>query len=367
MTASWNTNDRQMTGDFAQNPRPTIGGIADSLAILRKRRAPFATDALASRLDLLLLPFLDGISTIEERVTRLQQALKLAASSLAPEHQIVYRHVFLEPAHVQVGLRRNDAFDEIPKEVGFRTRESSATVSRIEDKLLPMLAEILLDPEFARDLDEVHPKPARVVTPAPQHAFRALKLDLAWEINDDDYRKSVLRHVTQLEVLLPDQRVVPIRYNSDASDPSPVEGSVKVLSDEHTYLGTLPDSKDGALANWMLHFIHLGGRKEPGDLITIVMQEEFFDAERRDNHPCVTNTIDVHPITESTLSLRLPKGKIGTVKPEQQIIASPHSNAVVMERRVLPITNDRWVRAEFTDLKVGFQYGIYLPKFDLYK
>lgn len=367
MSASWNANDRRTTGDFAQNARPTIGGIADSLAILRKRRAPFAADALASRLDLLLLPFLDDLPTIEERVTRLRQALTLAADSLAVEHQIVYRHVFLEPAHAQIGLRRNDAFDEMPKQVGFRTRESSATVSRIEDKMLPALAELLLDPEFEQDLDDAHPKSERITRLAHLHATRHLVSSLSWEIDDDDHRKAVLRRELELEVLVPDQRVAALRYNTNTSDPLPVKNSVEMFSAEHTYLGSLPDSKDGAVASWMLHFIHLGARKEPGDIVKIEMQEAYFDEKRHDNRPCVTNTVDDHPAKEVAVAMRLPKSKIRTAKPERQVIASPHSNAVVVHREPLPIDRDGWIRAVFTDLKIGFQYGIYLPGFDLYK
>jgi hypothetical protein len=327
---------------------------------------PHKAETLSVRRDLLFLPFLRDITTLEQRASRLRAALELAADRLPNRaYETVYRGIFLEPVG-NVSDRREAVLKELARLFADKQDNQSPTVKSIEERLVPALVKVLLDPDFARDLDREHPKPDCTVPVTLSHAFRALTSSIAWEIDEDDHRKSVLRRDMQLEILVPDQLVLPIRYNIEGSDPSPVKDSME-LHDGHTYLGTLPDKKDGAVAKWMLHFIHLGSRKDPGDVVTIKTQAAFFDKERHDSRPCVTFTVDTHPIDGVSLSLRLPKSKVKTAKPVRQIIAKPHANAVVVKRAPLPIAKDGWITIEFTDLKIGFQYGIYLPDFDLYR
>lgn len=352
---------------FAENARPTSEGIVGSLAILRKPVKPFAEEELATRLDLLLLPFLSGIQTEEERVSRLGLALKLAADRLPPAYEVVYRHVFLDPTEEEIGERRTKAVAELGERFPSRRGNETPSVKSIEGRLLPLLAEILLDPEFEHDLDNEYPKPVSVDTDLFTHAFQLLSVSLSFEIDRDDYRKSVYRKVTRLEALVPDQRVATIRYHTRASNPMPVKGSVVMLSEGHTYLGTLPDSQEGDIADWMDQFIHLGGRKEPGDKVEIDMRQEFFDEAKSDTRPCVTFTLDQECAGCVNLALRLPLDMKPGTKAESRIVRSPHSKSVTLKRKSLTIEEDGWVRAEFTELQSGLQYGIFLPNFNLYK
>ncbi len=353
--------------DFAENACPTQQCIVGSLGILRKRPAPFSADALASRLDLLFLPFLRGIPTADQRIRRLKEALKLAAGRLARDHEIAYRHVFLEPAHQKLDERRQVALPELQELAPLKERESPATVSRMEERMLPVLADILLDLEFEQELDSEHPKPKHIESIGPTHAFQTLSFSASADINNDDHRKVVVHRLIRLETLLPDQRVAPIRYHHRASDPMPVKGSVKTLSDGHTYLGTLPDSQDGAVADWMIHFVALGGRKNPGDVSEIEMVAEYFDKDRNETHPYITLTADHVGVRSADLSMRLPLDKLSEATAEYRIVSNPHSNGVIIGREPLDIAEDGWVRAEFTNLLLGHLYGIFCPNVNLYK
>jgi hypothetical protein len=356
-----------MTDDFQDIASPTPTGIESSLKLLRKLEEPFSAAALADRRDLLFLPFLRGITTAEQRIDRLKAALELASDHLPNRaYEAVYRGVFLEPTG-NVSKRRDTVLATLAQLSADKRDNQSPTVKSIEERLVPALVAILLDPEFEAALDDIHPKSERVATAAPLHAIRNLITDFSCEIDNNDYRRMKIRRNITLEVLLPDQRVAVIRYNTDASNPLPVKDTVKVLSANHTYLGTFPDRKDGAVANWMLQFIHLGTRKDPGDVITIDIHQEFFDEHQSEAHFCMTLTVDTHPMNRGVVSMRLPEGKLGEAKPERRIIANPHSNAVTVERTDLPITGDGWIRTEFTNLGVGYQYGIFLRDFDLYK
>jgi hypothetical protein len=355
--------------DFAENACPTPQGIVGSMAILRKEPEPFGADALTSRLDLLLLAFLRGIPTIEQRASRLQEALKLVAGRLENDHEVAYRHVFLEPAHKKLDQRRIDALQELQELVPFRELKTPAAVARIEDRMLLAVADILLDPVFERELDEKHPMPARTAphrSLGPTHAFQPLSWSLALEIDDEDYRKMTVHRQVQLQTLLPDQRVASLRYYTRGSSSLPVDGSVKMLSQGHTYLGTLPDRLYGAVADWMTHLVHLGSRKEPGDIVNIEMSEEYFDEAASDDQPFVTLTVDHTGVSSLRLAMRLPRVKRAEATAESRITQSPHSNGVIVQQAALATAKDGWVRAEFTDLQVGLQYGIFFPDLDLY-
>ena len=225
MAAIESANDRQLTGNFVQTARPTQRGIVDSLAgILRRCDVPFADDALASRLDLLLLPFLRDIPTAQERVTRLQQALTLASGRLSRDYEIVYRHIFLKPAHSVVTDRRKAALEELQEHPSLSERQTVGTVKGLEQRMLQTLANILLDPEFEQQLDDEHPRPSEPATSSitAQHAFKMLSANVSVEINSEDYRKCVVRQLRRLETSVPDQRVAMIRFRSLSSDPMPV-------------------------------------------------------------------------------------------------------------------------------------------------
>jgi hypothetical protein len=355
--------------DFAENARPTPQGIVGSLVLLRKHDEPFGSDALATRLDLLLLPFLRGIPTVEQRISRLQEALNMVAGLLTSEQQTVYRHIYFNPNRLALGKRRKAAFEELPKEVGFRSRETSRTASGIEERMLPDVAGILLDSEFEKELDDEHPiaRESSGSDAIPTHAFQLVSSKISVEIDNEDYRKFTFHRVVRLQALLPDQRIAAIRYHTKTSDPMPVDGSVKLLSEGHTYMGTHPDSHDGAVADWMMHFIHLGGRKEPGDTVTIEMRGELFDEAKSDRHPNVAFTVDHENVESINLAMRLPRAKLAGTAAESRVVRNPHSNSVVDARQPLTIGEDGWARVGFTNPKPGFQYGIFLPDFDLYK
>jgi hypothetical protein len=356
-----------MTDDFQDIACPTPPGIEASLRLLRRADEPFSDTNLADRRDLLFLPFLRDIATVEQRIDRLKVALELATDHLPSRaYEVVYRGIFLEPRG-SLSDRRKALLAELARLFPEKQDNESPSVKGAEERMISKLTQILLNPEFEMHLDEVHPKPRRISTATPLHAFRSLITDFACEIDDSDYRRMKVLRSNTLEILLPDQLVAPIRYNTDASNPLPVKDTVEVLSAGHTYLGTLPDRKDGAVASWMLQFVHLGTRKDPGDVITIDMRQEFFDEDQNEPHFCVTLTIDIHPLSRGVVSMRLPEGKLGEAKPERRAIANPHSNATIVEREALPIDGDGWIRTEFTDLKLGHQYGIYLRDFDLYK
>lgn len=358
---------RVMTDDFQDIACPTPSGIEGSLKLLRKLDEPFSAGAIADRRDLLFLPFLRDIATVEQRIDRLKAALELASDHLSSRaYEVIYRGIFLEPKG-SLSDRRKALLAELAQLFPEKRDNESPSVKGAEERMISKLVQILLSPEFEKHLNEAHPKPRRISTATPLHAFRSLFTDFSCEIDNNDYRRMKVLRSNTLEVLLPDQLVAPIRYNTDASNPLPVNDTVEVLSAGHTYLGTLPDRKDGAVASWMLQFVHLGTRKDPGDVITIDMRQEFFDEHQTEPHLCVTLTIDIHPLNRGVISMRLPEGKLGEAKPERRVIASPHSNAVTVERKPLPIEDDGWIRTEFNDLKLGHQYGIYLDDFDLYK
>jgi hypothetical protein len=368
-TASLRKNDGLDMDFFAENACPTPRGIVDSLTILRKCEKPFATEELATRLDLLFLPFLSGIETEEQRVSRLAAALELAADRLPSGYEIVYRHIFLKPEDKELGKRREKALAELGESFPSKRDNETPTIKSIEGRLLPLLAEILLDPEFEQALDSEYPKPTDETLSclfAPTQAFQIISASLSYEIENEDCRKSILHRVHQLESLLPDQRVVGIRYHTRASNPMPVDDGVVMLSKGHTYLGAHPDSQDGAIADWILQFVYLGTRMEPGDRTWVEMRTEFFDEAKSDEHPCVTFTVDHQNIGKIDLAMRLPEDKREATA-EYRVIKSPHSNSVVVDAGPLAVTKDGWVRVAFTDLEVGLQYGIFWPEFDLYK
>lgn len=361
--------DRLESEDFAENACPTAEGIVESLSILRKKRVPFAADALVSRLDLLFLPFLRGVPTTGKRVERLAAALNLVADRLPRDQEIAYRHVFLAPVHEGVDQRRSAALEELQAHKPLKERQTPGTVKGIEGRMLPAVANILLDPEFACELDEKLPMSTRAPTnrrPGASEAFRTLSHSLAIEIDDDDHRITRLHRLIHLEILLPDQLVVPVRYHARASNPMPVDGSMTMLSKGHTYLGTLPDTQTGSVADWMVHFIYLGTSKDPGDLVTIEMSHEIFDEECNDDNPCVTATV-TRGADSTCVAMRLPKRKWPGAAAEVRITRNAHSEGVIIERTPLPIAKDGWVRAEFTKIEVGLQYGIFFPGLELYK
>jgi hypothetical protein len=370
MSLSATQNSRQYTDDFAQNARPTTAGIVDSLEMLRKRTAPFADAELASRLDLLLLPFLRGIPTLEQRVSRLQQALRLAADRLSRDYEIIYRHVFLEPAHHGVEKRREAALQELSGHETLSERATTGAVKSIEDRLTKVLADTLLDPEFERLLDTEHAilRPQQTVLPEiPSIAFQPLDFRYRLEIDDDDHRKFRVFRELSMENLLPDQRVAVVRYHLRMANPFPVADSVKVLSEHHRYIGTLRETYLAAVGDWMMHFIDLGERREPGETVTIVITDEYFDDQHGEREPSLAITANHQGTGIISLSFRLPKAKRDNVKAEARIVRSPHSDRAVVSRKPLTISQDGWVTTEFTGFEPNHQYGIFFPGLDLYK
>jgi hypothetical protein len=366
MSQSNPENDLLEMDDFAQNACPTKRGIAESLAILRKHPRPFSAEALESRLDLLLLPFLRGVPTSDERVAHLQTALTQAADELSREHQLVYRYVFLDPAHERIGERRTAVFKVLPKAVGFRTRESPATVSRMEDRMLPILAEILLNPEFAEGLDIPRPEPhgaGRQPSYEADKAYEIIYSRAAIEIDDKDPRRHTSRRTMGVRMLVPDQRVVGIRFAKPSSDPEDGEHGVTLTDPSHTYLGTFPDTPPEGTRNWFIHLIDLGERKRPKDMVEVEISVQHFDETgiEPDLYLVFENHYDT--LREVELAIRVPSNKIAEAKPETRI---SEVSGIVILKEPAEIEPDRWVRAHFGDLKVGRQYGIFFPGLSLY-
>jgi hypothetical protein len=356
--------------DFAQNARPTARGVAESLTVVRRRDEPFSSEALGSRLDLLLLPFLRDIPTLSGRVARLQSALALAADQLAPDHEVAYRHVFLAPEHEGLEQRRRVALEELQAKEPFRELKSATAVRRIEDRMLPLLANVLLDVEFHAYLEEQEPRLAARASNTSSPARPALQLvsaNTTVDIEAADCRKTIVHRRHQYEALAADQRVAAIRYHARTTDPMPVDGSVKLLDDKQTYLGTLPDHYEGAVADWLVHFVHFGGPLEPGACVGVDLQVELFDKDERDPHPNITLTVDHVGINSIDLAIRLPEQKRGDAHPEARVISGAHSLPVILEKTPLSISRDGWAKIERSDLAVGLQYGIFFPGFHLYK
>jgi hypothetical protein len=358
-----------MTDDFAANACPTVEGIVDSLSLLRKRPVPYSDANLASRLDLLLLPFLRGLPSLDQRVRRLQLALGVAADRLTRDYEIVHRHVFLKPASHPVDERRKAALRELQEHESLGERTTSGTVKGLEDRMLPVFAEILLDPEFENQLDAEHPISRRGSNPLTSlsSSFRPIAHHMKIEIDDDDHRKIRLFRELKREILVPDQRVAIIRFHTRTSDP--IEDSVKVLSDGHSYIGTRPDRQSAAVGDWMMHFIDLGGRKGPGDEITVTMSEGFFDEQLGERHPTIWMTANHTGTANISLGLRLPKAKRIGAKAEFRIVRNPHSDSDILKREPIAVTRDGWAKVEFPSIgmRMNHLYGIFFPDLDIYE
>lgn len=360
---------RPETDFFAQNACPPAAGVIDSLELLRKRAAPFSGAELATRFDLLLLPFLRGLPSVQQRVERLQQALHVAADRLPRDYEIVFRHLFLRPTSVKVEERREAALAELNDRKRHSDRTTTNAVKSLEERVVKLVAETLIAEDFELDLDEAHPieRPLQVGMAAiPARAFRPLDFRYTLEIDDDDHRRfRVFREISR-ELLLPDQRVAVIRYYVRMGHPYPVEGTVKVLSDGHTYIGTLADTQTAAVGDWMMHFIDLGERKSPGDTITITMTDELLDDQHGEREPSLAITTDDHGTGNISLALRLPKGKRTNVKPEARVVRNPHADSVTVSRKPLEVGRDGWIETEFSGYSENHQYGIFLPGLDIY-
>lgn len=356
--------------DFAQIARPTPEGVEGSLGLLRRRPVPFAEAELTSRLDLLFLPFLKGIPTAAQRVARLQTALRLAASHLSPEREIVYRHVFLEPGDPEVEKRLRQACDEINEGRSGEAQVETSAARRIGDRMLPVLAKLLLDPDFENELDEQHPL-ARAATARllsdPVDAFELVTYKCEVSVDDTDLRKQEEHRTLRMRLLLPHQRVIGFRYYNRCSPPTPVKDGVTMLSEGHTYLGTLPETLTGSPADyWWMHFIHLGERKEPGDEVEIEMRERYFDKDMRDNHPHLTVLVRFESLQTVNLAVRLPTQRRDDATPVARVVKDPYDANILVDTWEIEPSDDGWVRQEFVDCKVGLQYGIFFDDFDLY-
>ncbi len=138
-----------------------------------------------------------------------------------------------------------------------------------------------------------------------------------------------------------------------------------MLSANHVYLGTLPDSHTGAVGDWMMQFVYMGNRMEPSDIVDIHMTMQFFDEEMHDT-PCIAFTVSEFTVPEIELALLLPAGKRGKANAEEAVIKSPNNHSVKVSSAPLAADEDGWLRTSFTNTKDDHQCGIYLPGFNLY-
>jgi hypothetical protein len=69
-------------------------------------------------------------------------------------------------------------------------------------------------------------------------------------------------------------------------------------------------------------------------------------------------------LDEVHLAIRVPSGKVAGANPEARIV---DASDVVFDQWPLPIDPDGWVTEDFTNLEMGFQYGIFFPGLNLYK
>jgi hypothetical protein len=357
--------------EFAQNTSPTAQGVRESLEILRKSHEPLGQNALSTRLDLLLLPFLRGIPTLEERVARLKTGLDFVATELSAEDQIIYRHVFREPTSKNVGPRRRDAAAEISQGRDPEKQIEEPAVRGKEKGMLGRVARELLDPNFEEQLDEQHPV-ARDTSNAemayPEDAFEMSSYSWDFIIDEDDPRKQIDRRVMQLQMTLPHQRVFGLRYYNDRVPPQPVEDGVTVDDAEQTYLGTFLDPIEGTSSGWWMHLFHLGQLKPPGEEVQVATTEQYFDEGEGEKKPHVTVAVRFDTLKTINLGIWVPTRFRHSVKAEARVVSDPYyGRHLVGSPWKLDVDDDGWVREEFTDCQKGLQYGIYLRNINIYK
>jgi hypothetical protein len=354
---------------FAQNVRPTEQGVREALEIVRKLREPFAQNALAQRLDLLMLPFLRGIPTTKQRVARLQTALEFAADEFTAEDRIVYRHVFQESVYKDVGKRHMAAAAEINEHRPPDLQVQSGSLRRKEERLLKQLPVLLFAPSFEERLDEQYPlerDTASAEPVYPEDTYERLFYSWDIDIDEDDPRKHTDHRLIKLRTVLPHQRIFGLRHFSNRVPATPIENGVSLDDPDQKYLGTFSDSIEGTPIGWFMHFFHVG-LKLPGEEWEIKTHEEYLDEGDGERHPHILIVARFATHEAIRLGLRVPKRFRDRAKIEARVLRHPLHSPNTLKRWELEIDQDGWARYEFPDCIQGLGYGIYLRNVDIYK
>lgn len=357
-------------GTFEENVRPTAHAVAQIFGLLCKEKRPLSLDALSVYLDLMLLPCLNGLASVEARAERLRFALDVASQELTNEHQLLYRRALAEPdshpPHKRWGSI-SDAVNALPSRRDNPIVEG--TVRKNAQKMFELLAKTLVDPNFAVQLDEDHPvertDSPQSTSASPADAYELL--EYAWEldISADDPRLHLEHRKMKARMTLPHQRVLGLRYYTDRVPGAP--DSVTIVDSRQKYLDTFPDPLEGAPSKWWMHFVHLGERKALGAEVTVEMHERYLDAGEGEQNPYLARLIRSEAQRSLILAIRLPLDRVGDTKPEARVIRDPYDQPEPVDKWTLDVSKDGWVRESFKNLQTHLQYGIFLPGFGIYK
>lgn len=356
--------DHARASDFEDLARPTPRGLAASITLLRKNAEPFSAQALADRRDLLFLPFLKGIATEESRIEGLKAALALAADRLPGHYELVYRMIFLEPpGEGKLSDRRDTTLTELKKRYPSKVDNETTAVKGIEDRLIPALVKILLDPAFAEiyaEADGVSPQsiPISHSDDLPD----LIKKRYCWAIDfDSDRERHQIGHkIVLLEARREAQVVFIDRYYTTGSRPTPE--SVEAIGDraKHKWLNAFTERRPlrAGGGGWSHNIFYLGQTLEDGETRSVGWREVFWD---KDGVFSPFIAFNATPGLESlSLAIRLPKCH-QTCQAQARVTRDPmHKRRPVAEWECVPDANG-WCIERFSDLQTGFEYGIYFP------
>jgi len=359
--------------DFEENLRPDPTNVAAALKKLWTKSEPLEPGALRS-LDLLGLPFLAGIPTVDAREAHLRTALRFVTEDLAPMQQVIYKMIFLEPTHAgNMEKRFARVAEQINKGLSDEaTKLDGPNARKHGEAMLKLLAKILLSDQFREQLDDqfvIERKNGLQSKPLfPSDTHELLEYEWELDISDDDPRIHRERCKATVKMTLPHQRVLGLRYHTDRVPGRPAKDGVALADPKHTYLGTFPDPLEGAASKWWMHFIHLGRRQPLGAKVTVRTEERYFDEGEGESDIYLARLVRSRAQHSLKLGIRLPCNRLDEIEPKARIVRNPYDEGELVDEWRLPVGEDGWVRETFNDrLEVRMQYGIFLPNFDLYK
>jgi hypothetical protein len=347
----------------------TSTAVLRALKALRKGKPPLSEELLGSQSSLTALLFLDDLDA-GSRTTRLRTALEFAVKSLDAEHQIVFREVYLTNSKDFVSRRLRRAADEInairsdaERVVG--DKNALYALERAEERLV----EILLDSDFAAQLDEQHPlkkrSRIRAAGPVPEDAFEMVDYSCEMDVGRHGPKSFIEHQVIRFRMVLPHQRVFGLRYYNDRKPPVPEYTTL--ANDEQSYLGSLPDPDEGGPAGWCMHFVHLGRRQKPGEPVTVDLLTEYLDRGEGERRPSVAVVMRFDALERIALGLRLPEQFRDEATVEATVVDSPYNNPKEIESWEVELGADGYARETFTELTKGLQYGLFVRGVEIYK
>ena len=363
---------REMTLDPSLAPRwalyhpPSHQAVVSDLQALRQASARTRVAKARDLYALQNLPFLLDVDDPQRRAELVVDAVRMALEQpiLTSEQRIIAYTVLLPDAptdQFSLAERRRLAADEIGRllqDPG--QRPAHRTVKTIEDResrLIPRIADLLLDTEFSRavlelhDLEPVVPPP---VDPYDGKGYEWLESHATLRFSKTDPRVHTLRYSIVIRALRRGQRVFLMRHDSLSAGE---EGPVRVLSksEGHSFLGRTTDRAPSYSPQAHMLYFFLGRELSLGEETCIEYERSFEQVSPE--HPYFSMEMDAAPQRLLVLEAHIP-ASMGCKEWVREVWASGAADAALVSSETFSIEGDAVARLRVKDAKPYHHYRL---------